>query len=189
MMIFRLRSLPIIFTTMIGCSGGSHTIPDSTLAATTDTASVFRDRGQELERAAKELVGFLRDDVAFETIRLADTVVLYLSPEGGGTRTAFSRDQLRRPSQWVLRSGRQTYAFVPSPSLKKMTAKSGSHFKCLEYQLASLFPELAELPHVGVKLEPDSAGSCLESWNATFVFEESAQPPRLVAAVYDQWEW
>jgi hypothetical protein len=116
-------------------------------------------------------------------------VTLYLSPDGGGTRTAFSREQLRRQSQWALRSGRQTYPFAPPPSLKKMTARADIHFNCLDYPLASRFPDLAKLPHVGVKLERDSAGSCLQTWNATFVFDTSARPARLVAAVYDQWEW
>ena len=148
------------------------------------------DRAATLERAAKDIVGFLRGDLDFESIRLADTVTLYLSPEGGGTRAAFAREQLRAPSNWVLHSGRKDYSFVPSRRLTKLTAKAGRHFNCLEYPLASRFRELAMLPHVGVKLEPDGTTSCLQTWNATFIFNDSgAQPPRLVAAVYDQWEW
>ena len=148
------------------------------------------DRAMRLEQAAEEIVGFLRGNVGFEKIHLADTVVLYLSPEGGGTRTRFTRAQLSVPSSWVLRSGRSTYSFVPPQRLTTLTAKAGRHFNCLEYPLASRFRELAALPHVGVKLEPDGPTSCLETWNATFIFNDSgAQPPRLVAAVYDQWEW
>ena len=152
-------------------------------------ASRSGDRAEVLERAAKDIVGFLQGDVNFETIRLADTVTLYLSPEGGGTRAAFTREQLRAPSSWVIPSRRKTYSFVPSRRLTKLTAKAGRHFNCLEYPLASRFRDLAKLPHVGVKLEPDRLTSCLESWNATFIFDSIAQPPRLVAAVYDQWEW
>ena len=37
-----------------------------------------------LERAAREIVAFLKGEVGFEKISLADTVVLYLSPEGWG---------------------------------------------------------------------------------------------------------
>jgi len=147
------------------------------------------DSADVLERAAKDVVGFLRGDVGFEKIRLADTVHLYLSPEGGGTRSAFPREALRKPSNWVIHSGRQTYAFAPTGHFTNLTAKAGRHFNCLEYPLASRFPDLARLPHVGVKLEPNSPKSCLESWNATFVFDTSEKPPRLVAAVYDQWEW
>lgn len=189
MMMFRIHAFATALTTIIACSGESRTPPDSTRAAPADTASVSLARAEELERTAKEFVGFLRGDVAFATIRLADTVVLYLSPEGGGTRTVFAREQLRYPLRWVLRTGRQTYTFAPPASFTKLTAKAGRHFNCLEYPLESRFPELARLPHVGVKLEPDSAGSCLQSWNATFVFDATAQPARLVAAVYDQWEW
>jgi hypothetical protein len=148
------------------------------------------DRAQTLEQAAKDIVGFLRGDVGFDSIRLADTVTLYLSPEGGGTRVAFTREQLRAPSNWVLHSGLGTYSFVPPQRLTKLTAKAGRHFNCGEYPLASRFRELATLPHVGVALDPDDRTSCLQTWNATFVFDDSgAQPPRLVAAVYDQWEW
>jgi hypothetical protein len=55
--------------------------------------------------------------------------------------------------------------------------------------LASRVPALAARPHVGVRLEPSTPKSCLETWNATFVFDTSAATPRLVAALYDQWEW
>jgi hypothetical protein len=110
------------------------------------------DRAMRLEQAAEEIVGFLRGNGGFETIHLADTVVLYLSPEGGGTRTGFTRAQLSAPSSWVLHSGRSTYSFVPPQRLTKLTAKAGRHFNCLEYPLASRFRELATLPHVGVKL-------------------------------------
>ena len=188
-MIIPIGVAVVALTTVVGCGTESRPLPDSTQTAAAGIPSVERDRAEVLEHTAREIVEFLRDNAAFETIRLADTATLYLSPEGGGTRTAFSRDQLRRPSQWVLRSGRQTYAFAPPPALKKMTAKADIHFNCLEYPLALRFPELAKLPHVGVKLEPDSAGSCLQTWNATFVFDPNARPPRLVAAVYDQWEW
>ena len=148
------------------------------------------DRAKTLERTATEIVGFLRSNVSFEKIRLADTVALYVSPEGGGTVTHLTREQLREPSSWVISSGRSTYSFVPPQRFSKLTAKAGLHFNCLEYSLASRFRELAKLPHVGVKLEPVKPTSCLESWNATFIFNDSGtQPPRLVAAVYDQWEW
>ena len=148
-----------------------------------------RDPDRMLERAAREIVAFLNGKTAFDKIPLADTVVLYLSPEGGGTRVAFAREGLRTPSRWVVRSGRQSYSFVPPATLTKLTAKSGRHFNCAEYALASRFPDLAKLPHVGVKLEPETTGSCLQTWNATFVFDTIERSPRLVAAVYDQWEW
>src|SRR5687768_13909797 len=188
-MIIRIRVLVVALATMIGCGTERRPLPDSTQTAAAGIPSVERDRAEALEQSASEVVEFLRGNAPFETIALADTVTLYLSPDGGGILSAFSREQLRRPSQWVLRLGRQTYAFAPPPSLKKMTAKADTHFDCLDYPLASRFPELAKLPHVGVKLEPDSAASCLQTWNATFVFDTSARPARLVAAVYDQWEW
>jgi hypothetical protein len=59
----------------------------------------------------------------------------------------------------------------------------------MEYPLASRAPTLADLPHVGAKLDAGAGSTCLSTWNATFVFEQGVSPPRLVAVVYDQWEW
>jgi hypothetical protein len=150
-----------------------------------------RDQADTLERIAKEIVGFLRGDADFENIRsrLADTVALYLTPEGGGTAVGYLREHLRAPANWVIVSDHGTYSFVPPRQLTKLTVKEGHHFNCLEYSLASRFPALAGAVHVGVKLEPDRRTSCLETWNATFIFDWSTGPARLVAAVYDQWEW
>ena len=59
---------------------------------------------------------------------------------------------------------------------------------CREQPLERKFPRLARFPHVGTMLEPERARSCLQTWNMTFVFDTS-EGPRLIAAVYDQWEW
>jgi hypothetical protein len=60
----------------------------------------------------------------------------------------------------------------------------------MEYDLSSLYPELATLPHVGTMLTRAKANeSCLQTWNLTLVFDSGATPPTLVAVVYDQWEW
>jgi hypothetical protein len=40
-----------------------------------------------------------------------------------------------------------------------------------------------------VRLQPDGAQSCLQSWNATFVFDTAGGSPRLIGVIYDQWEW
>jgi hypothetical protein len=152
-----------------------------------DSAAIARGN-RVLDSAAKEVVAFLQGKRPFDGITLADTVVLYLSPEGGGTRAALARESLRTPAAWTVQSNRQKYSFVPPP-WTKMTTRPGRHFNCMEYSLASRFVNLAVQPHVGVKLEPDRPASCLESWNATFVFDTAAGRPRLIAAVYDQWEW
>jgi hypothetical protein len=146
---------------------------------------------EELAQAAASIIGFLRGEVGFERIRLADTVVLYLSPEGGGTRRAISRAQLRNPANWSVRSEelRATYPFTPPAALTKLTTTLNHHFKCFEYPLYPEFGEVAQLPHVGTKLEPPDASSCLQSWNLTLVFAADEASPVLVAAVFDQWEW
>lgn len=146
-------------------------------------------RAAVFEKAATDLIAFLRGEALMDDLWLADTVVLYLSPEGGGASRAFARDQLREPADWVVESGTGTYSFVPPPPPRHLTTRYGRHLNCQEYALTSLYPDLAERPHVGVLLTPRNASSCLQTWNVTFVFDAKAQRPTLVAAVYDQWEW
>jgi hypothetical protein len=146
---------------------------------------------EELVRAAAGIIGFLRGEIGFERIRLADTVVLYLGPEGGGTHRAISRAQLRNPANWSVHSEelRATYPFTPPAALTKLTTSINRHFKCFEYPLYPELGEVAQFPHVGTKLEPPDASSCLQSWNLTLVFAADEPSPVLVAAVFDQWEW
>lgn len=151
------------------------------------SSGVFSD--PELEKAANDIVSFLQTGAGFDNLRIADTVVLYVSPEGGGGRSTIIREQLRDRSRWEVRSGQQRYAIAPPRRMPMVTTKVGRHINCMEYELSTRYPDLAKLPHVGVKLEPDSTSSCLQSWNVTFVFDANARPPRLMAAVYDQWEW
>jgi hypothetical protein len=141
-----------------------------------------------LDSAARQVVSFLRGEAPFASIVLADTVSLYLGKEGGGTRKTVTPDQLRRPSAWSVQSRAGTFSFVPPRTHTRLTMKPGAHFICTERQLAASFPQLASLPHVGVLLEPEKRDSCLQTWNVTFVFDNN-ESPRLVAAVYDQWEW
>jgi hypothetical protein len=139
-----------------------------------------------LDSAARAVLAFLKGEPS--TIILADSVELYVGKEAGGTRTVYPRANLRHPSLWVARSSRGNYRFTPPATLGKLTVKRGTHFICTERKLAESFPELAKRPHVGVRLESDIGESCLQSWNVTFVFDDSLRP-RLVAAVYDQFEW
>ena len=184
----RAAGVATVLLVAVACGGDRR---DDTGAA--DSLSAVESRSAisdaALDSAARQVLGFLRGTVAFDSLELADTVVLRVSPEGGGGRAAIARDGLDEPSRWVVRSGERSYSFVPPSALDSITTRPGRHFACVEQPLSSRFPELARLPHVGVKLEPVSGGSCLQTWNATFVFDSSARPPRLVAVVYDQWEW
>lgn len=147
-------------------------------------------RTSELTRAAEDIVGFLRGVVPFERIRVADTVVLYLAPEGGGSPARVARDRLEEPASWAVAGlGGHSYPFVPPLDLTRLTTRVGTHFNCLEYPLETRVPQLADMPHVGTRLAPEEGGGCLQTWNLTLVFDPAESPPRLVAAVYDQWEW
>ena len=142
------------------------------------------------DSAARQVIAFLRGETSFDRIRVADTVTLYLSPEGGGTRAKVVREALRDRANWRVRGpGRAEYSLVPPPGMTKLTTRIGQHLNCREYPLASRFAELAELPHVGTKLEPAEGSSCLQTWNLTLIFDPNARQPTLVGAVYDQWEW
>jgi hypothetical protein len=145
----------------------------------------------ELTHAAESTLAFLRGVAAFDAINLADTVTLYISPEGGGAHVRVPRDGLREPASWRVPTSRlgPTYAFVPPAGNTELTARVGRHLNCLEYPLSSRYPDLAQLPHVGTMLAPPDRSSCLETWNLTFVFLAQPGPPTLTAVVYDQWEW
>jgi hypothetical protein len=159
------------------------------LPPVTDTGPLGAHSRTELDQAAKQIIGFLRGEVGFDRIRLADTVTLYISPEGGGTRATFSREQLRDRSNWKVR-GLSTYSFsfVPSKGRAELTTRVGRHLNCREYPLSWRYKELAQFPHVGTMLSY-GRDSCLQTRNLTLVFDPNEKPPTLVAAVYDQWEW
>lgn len=144
-----------------------------------------------LIRAAERIVAFLTGDAPFEEITLEDSVSIHLAPEGGGTHVRVPRDALRERQQWRVRSpdGRTVYSLVPPRRDALLVTSPGRHLNCREQELASLFPELARLPHVGAMLQPPAARSCLQAWNATFVFAARGPRPSLTAVVYDQWEW
>lgn len=167
-----------------GACGSTDRSRDADTSATPATVSI----ASPLDSAARQVVSFLQGEAPYSSIVLADTVSLYLGKEGGGTRKTVTRDQLRRPSSWTVQSRAGTFSFVPPRTHTRLTMRPGAHFICTERQLAASFPQLASLPHVGVLLEPEKRDNCLQTWNATFVFDNNERP-RLVAAVYDQWEW
>jgi hypothetical protein len=141
-----------------------------------------------LIRAASAVIAFLRGERPFGDIAAADTVLLQLGPEGGGARVRVPRAALASRRNWQVPANGHSVALLPPPG-DSVTLQAGTHFQCLPRDLAATFPELARLPHVGTLHQPRGATSCLQSWNLTLVFGRGSVPPRLVAAVYDQWEW
>jgi hypothetical protein len=142
-----------------------------------------------MKRAAEGLVAFLRGAADFATLNVADTVDLVLPVEGGGTRQRLSREVLRDRQAWLIGVNGRRYSLVPAANLTRMKIAPGRHYNCREGLLSARVPQFGESPHVGVRLEPSDTESCLQGWNVTFVFDTASGPLRLVAAVYDQWEW
>jgi hypothetical protein len=173
--------LVAIFT-LLGCdrrdarSGSERTVPAG------DTAT----RGYEyLRDEAEHLVSFLRGETRLRSDLLADSVTLYLAPEGGGERRRLAKRQLKNRAAW--RVGAHT--FVPPQGVTQLTTRAGYHFNCLAMPLQSKNAQLAHYPHIGARLAPANGTNCLQAWNATFVFNEDRARPRLTAVVLDQWEW
>jgi hypothetical protein len=195
----------VLAALLVGCGGGEA--PPATKDTTTPAAATASspptptpppgelspERRAALEQAANQVVSFLSGKAKFDELALADTVQLLLPAEGAGKSTGTSvrvaRSALRAPDAWNIRAGGQSFSFVPPQRLTKVTTRAGTHFNCQEVPLESRVPALATRPHVGVRFEPREPTSCLETWNATFVFDTSTATPRLVAALYDQWEW
>lgn len=146
----------------------------------------------DLVDAARDVVSFLRGEIDFNRIRLANTVTLYLGQEAGGVRRDVTRAMLRNPRNWKVRMGGtrgHDYSLVPPKGHTVMTTRVGRHFRCRDHPLSSVSEELARFPHVGVLLAPVQMESCLQSWNFTLIFDAVEKPPTLIAVVYDQFEW
>jgi hypothetical protein len=140
------------------------------------------------ESSARSILAFLRGSGPFPETAIADSVTLYVSPEAGGGSVRYGREQLRDRSVWRVPVNGHQAAVAPAAELTQVTMRLGTHFRCFEQTLVSRFPRLAPYPHVGIKLEPEGADSCLQTWNATMVFDSVGARP-LIALVYDQWEW
>ena len=156
-----------------------------------ETVPLGVHRPSELVEAATAVVQFLRGEVDFDRIQLADTVTLYLGREEGGTRRKVAREMLRKPSSWKVRSPglRFTYTFAPPKRPAVLTTRVGHHLVCgRQTPLPSSSEELTQLPHVGTMLRYGTV-SCLQSWNLSLVFDPKQKPPTVIAAVYDQYEW
>ncbi len=134
---------------------------------------------------ARRVVGFLRGDLPFDSTLFADSVTLYVAPEGGGAQRTLPRAALAERASWSV--GER--AFTPGADLDEETLREGRHLNCTELPLSTKLPERAGQPHVGVMLQPADADSCLQSWNATLIFASDEATPRVEAMLYDQWEW
>lgn len=164
-------------------------------ASVADTASRMDERElteaeRKLVAAAADVMRFLRGEASADVLLASDTVILRLSPEGGGARAALPRELQRDRMNWSVATGTgERQSLVPPPSLTELTLKPGVHFNCMEYDLATRAADLAARPHVGARLLPDDHTSCLQSWNLTLVFDTAGGSPTLIGAIYDQWEW
>ncbi|HUE84440.1 MAG TPA: hypothetical protein VMO26_00015 [Vicinamibacterales bacterium] len=180
-----LRDLLLVglITATAGCAG-----PDSDPQQGEDLPSPAGGSTHEyayLEDEVQHLLEFLRGTAPLREGLLADTVALYIAPDGGGEKVSMAASVLGSPSAWRVAS----YSLTPPEDYGHATITPGLHFNCQPVNLETLYPELARFPHVGVRLAIDEGATCLQTWNLTFVFNEDAEAPRLTAVVYDQWEW
>ena len=159
-------------------------VPHAPSAAARSSAASDR----QMESVASGIMAFLQGRTGLDTTIVADRVILYVSDEGGGGHISRSAAELTDPNSWAVQSNGVTYTFVPPRTLSNVTTKAGVHFVCRETTLSSRARALVNKPHVGVLLN-SADKNCLQTWNATFVFDTSGMTPQLVAAVYDQWEW
>ena len=183
----------MILAALLACGDAPDGAKDSARASDTSNAAGAATgtppADSALDRAARQAVGFLRGEVPADSLALADTVELRAAPEGGGAARRVPRQALAERAAWAVEIGGRRVALAPPAGYSAVSTSVGRHFNCQEQDLASRAPDLAARPHVGVRLQPDSAASCLQSWNSTFVFDTTAGGLRLTAVLYDQWEW
>jgi hypothetical protein len=181
------RSVGVVLFAMAALSACSR---ESRVPETSTPPATSTSHAAGLVDAAESIVAFLRGELPFDSITTADTVTLRLAPEGGGDSTRVARELLRERASWSVRAGSGSdYPLAPPATLTTLTTREGRHFNCRDYALSSRAPDLAAFPHVGTRLAPPDAGSCLQTWNLTFIFDPDTAHPTLVAVVYDQWEW
>ena len=161
-------------------SDASSNGPRAEVAADTATPDY-----EYLRDEALLLVEFLRGRAPLDTALLADSITLYIAPEGGGAQRRTAKQQLRRRAEW--RVGQAT--FLPSDGLTQLTLRPGAHFRCLPTSLGNLYPALAGTPHIGAMLASPATEGCMHTWNLTLLFNDDLERPVLTAVVYDQWEW
>lgn len=135
--------------------------------------------------AAGRVAVFLRGNAGFEDSLFADTVVLHVAPDGGGAQRMVPISELAARSSWTVGG----YSLLPPADDRELVMSVGRHLSCIEAPLATHSEALARMPHVGTSLRPAEGGSCLQSWTLTLVFDTAGGSPRVVAALYDQWEW
>jgi hypothetical protein len=185
---------PAVLCLSLAAACGEQRGPGQDSAAAGDTGRALSSPDTSaatarLERAAQHVVGFLRAEAPFDSLAVADSVELRTAPEGGGARRRVSSEALRDPAAWTVGEGAGRVRLSPPAGYSAMSTAVGRHYRCQAQDLAPVAPEWAERPHVGVRLQPDTAASCLQSWNATFVFDTTGGRPRLSGVLYDQWEW
>lgn len=154
--------------------------------ATADSSAVLEGAPGDEERVAtvESIVAFLRGEGSLDTATVAGTVMLRVTPEGGGETRRVARSALADRAGWRVGD----VALAPSSTtLTELTTRPGTHFNCVEGSLGDVAPDLAGRPHVGAMLRPAEPQSCLQSWNATFVFDSAGAV--VTDVVYDQWEW
>ena len=173
-----------------GDSNSDNDVPASEQPAAADTqAALPPNRDVQLVAATDAIIAFLRGEAPYDSAAFGDSVTLYMNPEGTVIQRTLARTQLRDTASWTLHWGRGTYRVAPPPAPATVQMLPGRHFRCQEADLSATMPQLAALPHVGVRIDPPGTAGCIQVWNSTFVFAAGAGAPRLVGVVYDQFEW
>ncbi|HUE95697.1 MAG TPA: hypothetical protein VMN39_03510 [Longimicrobiaceae bacterium] len=175
--------VPLVLLAAVGWGGeapgpGPEGEPPPAAAGTVHEHDHVRDE-------AERILAFLRGEGALDGSLIADSVTLYIAPEGGGQQRVAPRPELAQRAAWRV----GPYSLVPPAGLQHLTVAPGLHFDCLPGPLEVRYPALARRPHVGVRLARSDDAGCLQTWNLTFVFTDDPRRPLLSAVVYDQWEW
>ena len=185
-----MRKFIVIALLLCACADDAPPAEQPAAVDTTTAQPATPDPDEQLRVATRNIIGFLSGQAPFDSIDVADSVTLYMNPEGTVIQRALTREQLRDTANWSLRWGRGDYPIAPPRPPSEVQMRVGRHFSCLaESDLATVMPQLAAQPHVGVRVVPQGGDSCIQVWNSTFVFDTSTARPRLVAVVYDQFEW
>ena len=179
----RLGSVAVVFLVLSACT--QPEVPNQKPMPTTENET---DESASFQAATRDLVAFLGGDSQTHDVAMADSILLVVAPEGGGQRREIRAEDLATREAWVINDGEHPVSIVPPQRDAELELTVGRHRRCWDQPLETVAEDLAHAPHVGVTLYY-ARQSCLQTWNATFVYSPDELEPTLIAVVYDQWEW
>ena len=130
-MIDRARITPLVRVSLaaliVGCAPADRVGDDSASAAPTPPDSLLGESPAAtdalLDSVTTRVIGFLRGQDGFPGDVIADSIVVYAGPEGGGGSRVYLRNELRDRSDWMVPVNGHEARIAPAEAMTQVTMK------------------------------------------------------------------